>query len=81
MVPKCKLFVNVPLRIWELNYEKKVYELKDHVREEALNLNLPPKLSLAKKTFFTSFPIRLLENIWIEYVFPYGLLPHHKGAK
>jgi hypothetical protein len=35
----------------------------------------------SQKTFFTSFPIRLLENIWIEYVFPYGLLPHHKAAK
>jgi len=81
MVPKCKLFENVPLHIRELNYEKKVCELEDHVGEEALNLNLPPKLSLAKITFFTSFPIRLLENIWIEYVFPYGLLPHHKGAK
>jgi len=52
MVPKCKLFKNVPLHIRELNYEKNVCELEDHVGEEALNLNLPPKPSLAKNFFY-----------------------------
>jgi hypothetical protein len=42
MVPKCKLLENIPLRIQELNYEKNVYELKDHVGEKTLSWNLPP---------------------------------------
>ncbi len=42
MVPKCELLENIPLHIRELNYEKNVYELKNHVGEEALSLNLSP---------------------------------------
>jgi hypothetical protein len=41
---------------------------------------LPPKLGLAKKTP-TNSPNHLLGNIWIEYTFPYALLPHHEVTK
>ncbi len=46
-----------------LNCRKGVYELEDHVGEEALVSNLLPKLGLAKKTLPTSFPNRLLKNV------------------
>jgi hypothetical protein len=50
------------LHIQKLDYEEGIYELGDHVGEEALNLNLPPKLQLAKKTPPISFLDLLLEN-------------------
>jgi hypothetical protein len=34
----------------KLDYEKGVYELKDHVKQKALNSNLSLKFRLAKKT-------------------------------
>jgi hypothetical protein len=40
MVPKCMLFKKILLHVQGLNCEKNVYELKDHVRQEALNSNL-----------------------------------------
>ncbi len=69
------------MHVQELNYEKNVYELKDHVGEKALNLNLLPKLVFTKKTPCASFPNYLLKNVWIKSVFPYAPFPHHKGAK
>ncbi len=48
MALKDELFKR-PLHIQKLNYAKGVYELKDHVEEEALNSNLPPKLEPLKK--------------------------------
>jgi hypothetical protein len=65
----------------KLNCEKGVYELGDHVGEEALNLNLLPKLGFTKKNPHVSFPNCLLENTSIESGFPYAPLPHHEGAK
>jgi hypothetical protein len=56
MVPECKLFESIPLQIQELNYKKIVYELKDHVRKETLNLNLSSKLGPIKKFFLQVFP-------------------------
>jgi hypothetical protein len=50
MVPKCKLFKSIPLPVQELKCRKSVYDLKDHVGEEALNSNLPPKFGPIKKT-------------------------------
>jgi hypothetical protein len=44
MVLECKLFKKFPLHIQELNYKKIVYELKDCVEKETLNLNLSSKL-------------------------------------
>ncbi len=38
-------------------------------------------LGLQKKNLLVNFPNRLLKNTWIEYVFPYALLPYHEGAK
>ncbi len=81
MVPKHELFKNIPLHVQKVNYEEDIYELKDHVGEEALSLNLLPKLGLAKRTFLASFPNCLLESALVESTFPYALLPHHKGAK
>jgi hypothetical protein len=39
------------------------------------------KLRPAKKTPLISLPNHLLESIWIKSMFPYALLPHHKGVK
>jgi hypothetical protein len=55
MVPKHELLENIPLHVQELNCKKGVYELKDHIGEKALGLNLPPKLGSAKKTLLASF--------------------------
>jgi hypothetical protein len=33
MVPKHELLENIPLHVQELNCEKNVYELKDHIGE------------------------------------------------
>jgi hypothetical protein len=64
MVLKCELFKIIPLHIQELNYGNLgICELKDHVGEVALNLNLPLKLGPAKKTPLTSFPSCLLESV------------------
>jgi len=62
MVPRHEFLKNIPLHVQELNYEKNVYELGDCVGEEALNLNLPPKLGFKKKTHLSCFPNHLLEN-------------------
>ncbi len=62
MVPSHELFQNILLHILRLNCDESVYELRDHVGEEALNSNLRPKLGLAKKILFVSFPKHLLEN-------------------
>ncbi len=49
MVPKCELHDNILVHVQKLNYEKDVYELKDHVGKEVMNLNLLPKLGHVKK--------------------------------
>jgi hypothetical protein len=54
--------VRVALYVQELDYKKGIYELGDHVGEEALNLNLPLKFGFTKKTPPASFPIHLLKN-------------------
>ncbi len=46
-----------------IKLQKNIFELGDHVREKALNLNLPPKLGLVKNTPLASFPNHLLENV------------------
>ncbi len=45
MVPKCRLLENIPLHVQEVG----IYELKDHVEEKALNLDLLLKFGPAKK--------------------------------
>jgi hypothetical protein len=40
-----------------------VYELKDHVGEKALSLNLPLKLGLLRRIPLANFPNRLLESV------------------
>jgi hypothetical protein len=40
IVLKCKLLESIPLHVPKLNCKKDIYELNDHVGEEALSLNL-----------------------------------------
>jgi hypothetical protein len=63
MVPKHELFKSVALHIQALNYEKDLYELKDHVAEEALSSNLPLKLGPIKRIIHAFFFYHLLKNI------------------
>jgi hypothetical protein len=62
MMPKCELFKITPLHVQKLNYREGIYELDDHVGDEALSLSLILKFRLAKKTPPTSFPNCLLES-------------------
>jgi hypothetical protein len=62
MVPKRKLFESILLHVQKLNCEVSIYELENHVGEKTLNLHLPPKLGLAKRTPLVGFPIHLLDN-------------------
>jgi len=57
--------------------------MEDHVKEEALNLDLLPNPNpkLIKKIILIGFLSHLLKNAWVESTFPYALLPYHKGAK
>jgi hypothetical protein len=52
---KHELFENIPLHVQKLNYKYNVYELGDHIKEEALNSNLIPKLGEGKKNFSCKF--------------------------
>jgi hypothetical protein len=63
MVPKCMLLKKILLHVQGLNCEKNVYELKDHVRQEALNSNLLLKLGPIKKIPLVGFPNHLLKNV------------------
>jgi hypothetical protein len=44
MVPWQKLFKSISLHIQKSNCEKCVYELKDHIGEKSLNLDLLQKI-------------------------------------
>jgi hypothetical protein len=48
MVQKHKLFKNIPLHVQGLNCGESVYELEDHVGEEALSSNLLLELGSIK---------------------------------
>ncbi len=63
MVPKRDLPKNIHLHSQGLNYEKNVCELEDHVGEKGWSLNWSTKFRPIKKTLFTSYPNRLLENV------------------
>jgi hypothetical protein len=57
MVPKCIMLEIIFLHVQGLNCWKGVYELEDHVGQEALNLNLLLKLGPIKKFLLQVFPI------------------------
>ncbi len=61
-MPKCELHENILLHVQKLNYGKDVYELKEHVGKEAMNLNLLPKLGHVKIILLVSFLNCLLKN-------------------
>jgi hypothetical protein len=65
------LLKNIPLHIQGLNYREGVYELKDHVGQEALNSNLLLKLRPIKRIIPTCFPNHLLESVLVRTSFPY----------
>jgi hypothetical protein len=54
----------------ELKHKEGLYELGDHVGEEALNLNLPLKLESIRKYLFACFSNCLLKNIKSNPHFP-----------
>jgi len=57
MVPKHELLESIPLHVQALNYGELVYELKNHVGEEALSSNLTLELGPIKKFLLQIFPI------------------------
>ncbi len=61
-MPKCKLPKSIILHVRKLNCKVCVHELKSHVGEKALNLNLPSKIGPTKKTLLASIPSHLLKN-------------------
>jgi hypothetical protein len=81
MVPKCEVHENILLHVQKLTYGKNVYELKDHVDKEVMNLNLLPKLGQVKIIFLVSFPNCFLKNALVEFGFPCASMLNHKGAK
>ncbi len=60
---RCKLFKITALHIEEQNCGKGVYELEDHIVEEALSLNLMPKFGHVRKILHVGFLNHLLENV------------------
>jgi hypothetical protein len=69
-VSKCMLLKNFFSHVQGLNCEKNVYELKDHVRQEALNSNLLLKLELVKKFLLHVFPIICQKMFELDLCFP-----------
>jgi hypothetical protein len=61
-MPKCKLFKNIPLHVQELNCERNIYELEDHVGEYTLSSDWPPKHGPTTRIFPTSFYSCLLKS-------------------
>ncbi len=81
MMPKHKLPKSIFLHAQRLNYGVGVCELEDHVGEKWLSSNWLTKFGLSNKTPLASFPNRLLESTWVEFMFPYALLLHHERVK
>lgn len=67
MLPKCKLFENIPLHIQKLNYKKKiVYELKNRVEKKDIEFELVIKTQAHKKNSsykFSQSPARKLAQL------------------
>ncbi len=59
---KHELFDSIPLHVQGLNCGEGVYELEDHVGEEALSSNLPLELRPIKIIPLVDFLNRLLKN-------------------
>jgi hypothetical protein len=57
MVQKHKLFENISLHVQRLNYREGIYELEDHVGEEALSSNLSLELRPIKRIPLIGFLI------------------------
>jgi hypothetical protein len=88
MVPKHELLENVSPHVQELNYRKNFYELEDHVREEALSLDLPLKFGPIKEFLLHFLIIIHLKTLKSNphFFMPYcpttkGRTRHHWGNK
>jgi hypothetical protein len=57
MVQEHKLFKSIPLHVQGLNYREGVYELEDHVGEEAVNSYLLLKLGSVKRITHVGFSL------------------------
>jgi hypothetical protein len=68
------------LHVQRLNYGKGIYELDDHVGEEALSSKLPLELGFVNFFPHASFPSHMLKNILIGFTFPYAL-SFHEGVE
>ncbi len=64
-----------------INCREGVYELEDHVGQEALNSNLLLRFGHVKRIPFIDFPNYLLESVWVESSSPYVHWPPFEGAK
>jgi hypothetical protein len=78
MVPKQKLFKNIPLHAQGLNCKTCICELEYHVGEKGLLKS--PKPSPQKKNHL-AITNHLLKNVLMKSAFPYALSPCHKRAK
>ncbi len=63
MVLKRMLFENILLHVQGLNCGENIYELKDHVGQEAFSSNLLLKFGLVKRIPLAGFPNRLLKGV------------------
>jgi hypothetical protein len=63
MVLKPVLLKNILVHVQGLNYGEGVYELEDHVGQEALNSKLLLKLGPIKKILLASFPNHMLKIV------------------
>ncbi len=62
-MPKHMLLESIFLHVQGLNYKESVYELEDHVGQEALSSNLLLNLGLVKKIPSIGFLNHVLKNV------------------
>ncbi len=73
---KCELFKSIPLHVQKLNYKENVYELDDHVGEEALKSGLLLKFGFILQVFLVTYYKVMLES---NPCFPMPCCPTTKG--
>jgi len=71
MVLEHVLLKIILLHIQGLHCGEGIFDMEDHVGQEALSSNLLPKLEFVKKYPPTSFPNHLLKIVYIKSTFPY----------
>jgi len=71
MVLEHVMFKIILLHIQGLHCKEGIFDLEDHVGQEALSFQLVAKDWVCKKIPFTSFPNHLLKFFWVKSTFPY----------